>query len=350
MMWPFRNETRGAADATEARISAIEAEAHSPASDPEALGVAEACAGLWERSLAAATVAPASLALSPVSAAILALAGRGLARRGEAVFLIDTSEAGIRLVPAAGWDVRGGADPETWRYRVDLIGPSVTTTQNVAGQAVLHFRVGCDPRTPWRGKGPLKRGESTAKLAAKIETSATVEASMPIGRFLSIPLNPDQAQAQEKQLARTGAFVVTGVGQGTVTQDAPNSRFSPVAYGPKPDQVLEALRTRAGQDVAAAYGVPPVLLASTGDGAGQREAWRRFWAATIAPLGSLIEAELQDKLDPAASVQFEALRASDEDGRSRAVSRRAAAFKTFTDAGLERAEAARLAGLDLEAA
>ena len=36
--------------------------------------------------------------------------------------------------------------------------------------------------------------------------------------------------------------------------------------------------------------------ASSGDGSGQREAWRRFWAGTIAPIGALLEAELRAKL------------------------------------------------------
>ena len=67
------------------------------------------------------------------------------------------------------------------------------------------------------------------------------------------------------------------------------------------------------------------MFAPRGDGAGQREAWRRFWAGTVAPIGELLEAELRAKLAPEASVSFPALRASVEDGRSRAVARRATA-------------------------
>ena len=107
---------------------------------------------------------------------------------------------------------------------------------------------------------------------------------------------------------------------------------------------MESLRTRLGQDVAAAFGVPPTLFATSGDGAGQREAWRRFWISTAAPAARVIEAELKEKLDPDARLELSALRASDEDARSRAVNRRASAFKTFLDAGIERAEALRLAG------
>ena len=61
----------------------------------------------------------------------------------------------------------------------------------------------------------------------------------------------------------------------------------------------------------------------------------------------MMEAELRAKLDPEARISFPALRASDEDGRSRAVARRANALKTFLEAGLDREAALRLAGLEL---
>ena len=81
--------------------------------------------------------------------------------------------------------------------------------------------------------------------------------------------------------------------------------------------------------------------------AAQREAWRRFWVGTIQPIGMLVQAELRAKLDPAAEVSFEALRASDEDGRSRAISRRATAAKVLAELdGVSVDQALTLAGLD----
>ena len=59
----------------------------------------------------------------------------------------------------------------------------------------------------------------------------------------------------------------------------------------------------------------------------------------------MIQAELRLKLEASAEVSFEALRASDEDGRSRAISRRAAAAKTLSEMGIDRGEALRMAGL-----
>lgn len=88
------------------------------------------------------------------------------------------------------------------------------------------------------------------------------------------------------------------------------------------------------------------LFAERGDGAGQREAWRRFRAGTVQPLAAVIQAEARAKLDPSGMFSLEAMRASDEDGRSRAVSRRAQAFKTVRDAGVKPKEARRLGGLE----
>ncbi len=70
-----------------------------------------------------------------------------------------------------------------------------------------------------------------------------------------------------------------------------------------------------------------------------------FWLGTVAPLARMIEAECREKLDLGVSIGLDALRAADEDGRSRAVARRAQAFKVLVETGLDRDEARRIAGL-----
>ena len=304
----------------------------------------EACAGLWERAIASATVTPNSAPLRAVGPDVLAIAGRMLAMRGEAAFAIDVAEGMPRLLPASTWTMTGGPEPSRWRYRLDLSGPSGVAMRAVAAAGVVHVRVNVDGRRPWRGVSPLDRAAKTGELAARIEAGMTDEAKIPTSRIVSLAGQRDQIERISNALKK-GGIVATGVGQ-SHTEQVPASRFVPGRVGPAPDQVSEALRTQAGRDLAGAFGVPPALLNASGDGAGQREAWRRFWIATVAPIGRVMETELRAKLDGNATVAFEALRASDEDGRSRAVSRRAAAFKTFIDAGVERAEAMRLAGLE----
>ena len=67
----------------------------------------------------------------------------------------------------------------------------------------------------------------------------------------------------------------------------------------------------------------------------------------MAPLARMIQTELRTKLDPAAMVFIHELRAADEDGRSRAVMRRAQAYKVLREAGIEDGEARLLAGLEI---
>ena len=344
-MWPFR-KTEARADATVEIVNRIEAEAGGTVADPGALAIAESCIGLWERAIQAATVTPASMALLPVNPVVLALAGRSLAARGEFVAIIDTSGDGLKLIPASGWDVRGFADPETWFYRVDQIGPSGSVTDTHSGAAVLHFRIGADSRTPWRGQSPLRRASASGELAARVEASLSKEMKMPVTALVTLVGTPDQTGTRAANI-RKGGVVVADVGLASGgLQPTPGRHFTPARLQPSPDTVTEALRTQTGRDIANAFGISPTLFNASGDGAGQREAWRRFWTGTIEPVGRMIQTELRAKLDPAAMVGFEALRASDEDGRSRAVSRRAAAYKTFRDAGKDDAEAMRLAGLE----
>ena len=82
--------------------------------------------------------------------------------------------------------------------------------------------------------------------------------------------------------------------------------------------------------------------------AGQREGWRRLWLGTdTTPRDPDSKPRCREKLDPGATITMEALRASDEDGRSQGSdARRAAAFKTLVDTGMDRDEARRVAGLE----
>ena len=78
-----------------------------------------------------------------ITPAFLGLIGRELVRRGELVFNVDVPVDRLKLSPAADWDVNGGFDPEAWRYRLNLAGPSATTTiGNRPGTGRLTFYVG----------------------------------------------------------------------------------------------------------------------------------------------------------------------------------------------------------------
>ena len=245
--------------------------------------------------------------------------------------------------PPSDYDIQGETDPATWTYRLNLAGPSSVYTVVVPSDGVVHFRCGALPSAPWRGVAPLARATSTAALASAVEASLSGEMRIPPGR---LGLVHGKANQLLDFLKRGGYFAGGSPTPGPASQQQePAARHRPQTYGPEPNQVVQALRGDVGADIVNAFGVSPALLAERGDGAGQRESWRRFWLGTVAPLARMIEAETREKLDPSATVTLEALRASDEDGRSRAVSRRAQAFKVLTEAGIDSGEARQLAGL-----
>ena len=138
------------ADATTMILDRFENEALGIAVAPEDLAVVESCSGIWERSIASASIEPTGgSALSALSPQVLALAGRGLALFGQAVFLIEIDEQGLTLTPSSSWDVQGGVLERDWIYRLDMAAPSGSRTVTRPAESVLHFRIGADARAPW---------------------------------------------------------------------------------------------------------------------------------------------------------------------------------------------------------
>ena len=346
-MWPFNKiEHRAEDDYTEQAIIAAEVEALGGTLDAGTLAVAESCAGLWERSLASATVEPMSGRLAALDPPFLALVARSLALHGNFVALIDLDGLAVRLLPSATFDVHGDARSQ-W-YRLDVVGPDTTQTARAGADAVFHVGINAEPRQWWRGVSPLKRSKSTATLAAKIEGSLSREADIYTARFAGVDRGKGTYDAWKRTVEtirrKRGGVVFTG---GNLGQSDGGKVPEPAKMRPEPDDTFaDALRSAVGRDICSAFGVPVALFAERGDGAGQREAWRRFWLGTVQPLAILVQAECKAKLDPSCIVTLDALRAADEDGRSRAVARRAQAFKVLRDANVDTAEARRIAGLE----
>ena len=120
---------------------------------------------------------------------------------------------------------------------------------------------------------------------------------------------------------------------------------APVRIGPEPNETQAELRTDVGRSILSAYGLSPSLFEPTGDGSGQREAFRRMWASVFVPIVRAIASEIADKLDtPGASLELAELRASDAQGQARALSARAGAVKLLIEAGIDRDRALDLAG------
>ena len=351
--WPFGRTEKRAASFTDAIVQALLAQAAGgAAADPSATAALEAAAGQYARAFAVADVTPDTPTTRALTPAVLSLMARDLIRRGEFVHVIEVGRDGVRLTPAGSWDVRGGPDPSTWRYRVDLFGPSGNVTRNLAAAAVVHGRYSVDPARPWLGLSPLGWARLTGKLHANLEDSLADEAGGTRGHVLPVPAGPDadgdaddtedpNAQLRKDVASLRGKTVMvetTAAGWGEGMAAAPAADWKPQRIGANPPPSLATLRTDSAQAVLAACGVSADLFAA-GDAAGQRESWRRFLHGSVQPLGDLLSAELTDKLDvPDLRLSFDRLFASDLSGRSRA-------YRSLVDADMDKDRAARLAGL-----
>ena len=359
MRWPWQRRSAGdgletrQAPFSEALVAAlVQAATGSTApGDPLALAALEAAAGMWGRAFQAAAIrgaaTPATRAVTP---AILALIGRQLVRRGEAVLAIEVRGGDVVLIPAASHDVEGGPDPAGWWYRLDLFGPSGNVTRRRPAAAVVHATYAVDPATPWLGVAPLAWARATGTLAANLEARLGEEAGAAVGAFLPVPADQGGADGEATdrhaalkasiRAARGRGVLVetTAAGWGDGRQAAPAADWQQRRFGADPPAPLEALRRAVCAGVAAACGVPVDLLA-TADGTAQREAYRRFALATIAPALAGLAAELAAKLDaPGLGFDLGALWAHDAVGRSQA-------YANLAAAGMAPDRAAALAGL-----
>ena len=310
--------------------------------DPRALAAVELAAGMIGRAFATATPNPVDTRSAALTPETLARIGRALVLRGEWLGVIVVNDAGVMLLPASSWDVHGAADPNTWRYRVNLPAPSGTYTVLREAAAVVHVRINSPEETPWIGVSPIRKAGLSATLAAQVERTLGGESKIQSARLAPLPSGDrDDRERFAKRLA-AGGIVST---QTAVSHhlspggQEPSSRWAPQVIRADPAASMVKLRSEAARDVLAAAGIPAELATSATSGTASREAWRRFLHGTVAPLGRQVSGELAAKLDmPELRLDFSELHASDLAGRARA-------FQSMISAGLELAAAAALAGL-----
>ncbi len=348
MRWPWQARTETRASFTDALVDAfIAGAAGTGARNALQTAALEACSAAYAGALARAELKPA---IPAVTSDVLALIGRDLIRRGESLHLIALDNGALQLRPIGTWDVRGPTDPTAWRYRVDLFGPTDHATQYVPAAAVVHVRYARDAARPWLGVGPLQWAESTGALAGRLEAGLADEASAPTAQLVPTPVDggdggdgdPLAKLKGDIGKARGKALLVettqAGFGQGPA--GAPRRDWEQRRIGFEPPDISRSMRADVFEHVAAACNVPAVLLDKGAEGTSQREALRRWVHLAVEPMGELIAAELAAKLDrPGLRLDFGKLFASDLAGRARAVG-------ILAKAGVELAEARRLAGLD----
>ena len=316
--------------------------AGAAAARPAQAAAVEYGVGLLGRCFATAEVTPMIPALSPEELGRLT---RSLLFTGNAVYLIDVDRDGvISLQPAASWDIFGGPRPATWRYTIDLSGPSRTVTRRVPADAVIHVRINTPSGQPWRGVSPLEAAGVSSDLLARLEASFRDESRARVGTLLPVAegLSDDAMQGLKADLAamRGNVALVESMssGAGTGRANGPQVDWQPKRFGPNFPAANVELRRDVGANICAALGIPPILYAG-GDGGSMREAYRQLLVSSIQPLAQVILAELSAKLERPFTATFRRLQAAD-------IAARARAFNSLVQGGIEAAEARILAGLE----
>ena len=336
MRIPFLNRPETRAGYTDAIVEALLKEATgSTTASVSSLGVTEACAGLWGRSFASATVTPVNMATAALTPTVLETIGRRLLLFGEAVYEITVEDGAVRLVEASSWEIEERAQ---WLYRADFATPEGTYTRALTADSVLHPRIGATSKRPWQGQSPLP--SATAKLAAVLETKLTQEVGGPVGNVLPLPIEGSLSALQQdiNQLAGKTVLVESTSGGYGDKEGAPKGDWLTRRIGANPPESMIGLRKDVQASILAACGCPGSLLERS-DGTLAREEMRRFLHSTISPVARVVADEMAVKLDtPGLAFDFKNLFASDLSGRARS-------FQSMVGGGMDVGKAAALAGL-----
>ena len=310
----FKRSSAPVDDAVEPQVS----RAPLSPTKAQALGIAsvQACLSLVERGFVAARPMPKTeIAAQAFTPSARAMIGRSLVAYGESVSLIEVVNGRLRLIPAFTWDVQGGSDEDDWVYDLSLPGPTRQRDIVVEGRSVFHVRIGATAVEPWRGLSPLETAYRTILAAASAESSMGNEANRPGGQLVAVPdATPDQMALLQQAIDAGDAAVVS-------PQAQPHGQMASVRVGSALDPTADAFRNRLVAELAAAVGVPSVMIQG-GPGASSREALRQFASVTLEPMAARIGEEAQKKLDASDDfhLDFSDLAASDLRTRANAMS------------------------------
>lgn len=316
-------------------------------------GVAELTAtvqgavSLWEGALAASDVTGTDM----MSRRHMALAGRALALRGEALFYIGDD----RLIPASDWDIttRDGV-PRAYRLSLPEVGGG--RTQTALAAEVLHFAIGADVTQPWFGTAPLRRSSLSADLLYQVETALRdVYRDAPIGSLI-VPLPDSNADDMERMRAgfkgrRGSTLVVEGVAQSTAAGMNPQLGKSPDHLTPDLQKAMTKDTLDAARNaVLMAFGILPGLASPAVTGPMVREAQRHLATWALQPLAMQMAEEINVKLGQDVTIDvMRPLQAFDAGGRARAFGAVIESMARAKESGLtpsEIADAAKLVDWD----
>ena len=330
------------ADYTEQRIEEMDRRVNDGGNvgDVRKTAAAAFAALLYGRAMATAIVEPEDMA-QVVTPSVLAMIGRRLVLRGNSVYTIEVSGGDIRLQPASEFEIFGPPNPNRWRYRCHLPGPTSPDIRTVAAAGVVHCRINEDGLQPWLGVSPLESAGLTSDMLAALETRLGQESTARTGYLLPTPRMGEESEARLRADLRTmrgqTGLVETTADNYQQGGQAPRGDWEARRIGAQIPATNAQLRGSVAHEVLAAAGVPPALWVGS-DGGSMREAYRQLLTNHIQPLGLIIAQELSEKLEADISFRWSRLAAAD-------IAARARALGSLVQAGVAPEEATELAGL-----
>ena len=284
----------------------------------------ETAAGTLSRAFASATVTGQGAdAFDPW---VMSQIGRAIVESGEAVWY----RVGRELRRADNYEILPSG-----LYQLSL---SNGVFRRPADR-VLHVRWALNIASG-RGQSALMSARTLRHMMQRLENSIATESNAPVGYLLPIPADGDSATVEslKKDLADLkGRIAVVETSRGGWDQSAaPRRDFDLARLGPDiPRGNVEAFKV-ARSAVLSACGYA-VQLDEDSDGTAQREAWRRYMHGTVSPLGRLVAVEAA-RIGLPIEIDFEALFASDIQGRARA-------FSSLVQGGMSLEAAAAASGI-----
>ncbi len=334
MRWPWqKREKRSAASGFTAEILAARESYNSGRRGiAELTATAQSCVSLWENGLSLAAVTGTDL----LDRCSLALIGRSLALRGEAVFLIRDY-----LVPCSDWDLSTRYGRPT-AYRVSISEAGGGRSETALAGEVLHVRVGTDVAAPWSGQAPLRRASLTAGMLNAVESAlAEVFENAPLGsQIVPFPESPDTdmtALGRGFRGQRGRVLLRESVNVSAAGGPAPQVDWRPSDVTPNLQQAMTAESLSASRDaICGAFGVLPALFHNQAQGPLVREAQRHLAQWTLQPIGELIAEEASQKFGaPVAIDTMGPTQAFDAGGSARAFATLVQGLAMAKEAGVD---------------
>ena len=355
--WPWGRTpepARAPRDYSEAMALGLLAQAQTPRIiDPGASGAVRAAATAYALAFAGADVTTNNAAVrDALTPDVLAAAGAAFVDRGEFVALPRVEGMTLQLEPVAITDARGTRDDAS--YRITRYGPTTDLEQWERARSIVRVVYRPEPGS-WRAAPPWA-GPAAVALAAA-EASLADEFGGPVGQAYAVPqpVGGVEASTFHTQLTAPGGLIhALRTARGNVVaveatsgqevwreQDAVPTRTQSEAmvrrYGPAPAQSTPQLVAELRAEVAAACGLPPVLVNAISPVSSQREGMRSFIEASVAPTLATLAAGLRDQLG-ADDLDLQPKRLTDIAPRARAVG-------VLVNAGMGLDEARAVVGL-----